>query len=294
MRRGESEKKGPKNNRRERSYLETERYIAQACTLKESPGCNDREGAHPLSVIYEDNHILALIKPPGILSQADGSEGTDILSAAGAYLKRKYQKPGNVFVGLVHRLDRNTGGTMLLAKTSKGAARLSEQLRMKRFRKGYFAVTEGVPTSGSGFLRHNLQKDQAQNMVRESRDGKLSVLYYRTVRHTAEYALLFVIPITGRTHQIRSQFSLIGYPLAGDQKYGGEICGCAHALALWSSVIWVKHPVRDSMLLLQSIPDLHLAPWSVFPAFDRNVFQHFLEQEVPDIFIEAEENRRLL
>ena len=124
-----------------------------------------------LQVLYEDNHILGVIKPPGILSQSDRptSEEKDMLSIIGEYLRVKYQKPGKAFVGLVHRLDRNVGGTMLFAKTSKGASRLSLELRNGRFRKGYFALAEGRFTKPSGVLVHSLLKEEKKNIVIEDR-----------------------------------------------------------------------------------------------------------------------------
>lgn len=206
-----------------------------------------------LKIIYEDNHILSLVKPSGLLSQGDISGDADLLNMIKEDLKIRYNKPGEAFVGLIHRLDRNTGGTMVYAKTSKGASRLSKQLRDKDFKKGYFAVVKGI-VKQDGVLKHKLKKDNRQNKVYEAEDGKLSILEYKVVESCNDSTLLFVIPITGRTHQIRVQMALFGHPLLGDVKYGYDE-NKGNLLALWSSCIKVKHVTMDKYLLLQSIPE---------------------------------------
>ncbi len=216
-------------------------------------------------ILYEDNHILGVIKPPGILSQPDGprQEGADMLSLVGEYLRVTYHKPGNAFVGLVHRLDRNVGGTMVFAKTSKGASRLSAQLRAGTFRKGYFALAEGRLPQRAGVLVHWLYKEEQKNLVTEDRArGKESVLIYETAGVCGNYTLVFAVPVTGRTHQIRAQLAFAGHPLADDVKYGGTRItpGEISYPALWSSVICVKHPVKDEHIMLQSTPP-PAPPW---------------------------------
>ncbi len=206
-----------------------------------------------IKIIYEDNHMISVVKPAGILSQGDVSLDTDLLSLLKQDLKTRYNKPYDAFVGLVHRLDRNTGGTMVYAKTSKGASRLSKLLREKDFKKGYFAIVDGI-VNKDGRLTNKLEKELKTNKVYESEKGKLSILEYRVVDCIDNMSLLFVIPITGRTHQIRAQMAFFGHPLIGDVKYGYKK-NMGDFLALWSSCIKIRHVTLEKKLLLQSIPE---------------------------------------
>lgn len=185
-------------------------------------------------VLYEDNHVIAVIKPAGILSQGDKTGDADMLEMVRAYLKEKYKKPGNVFVGLVHRLDRNVSGVMLFAKTSKGASRLSEAIREGKVEKEYHAVVHGILKNG-GALRHYLVRDEATNRTEvfdTPRSGaKEARLQYEVVKAGKETTLVRIQLETGRSHQIRAQFAAIGHPLLGDIKYGGPELP-QHAMAL--------------------------------------------------------------
>lgn len=223
----------------------------------------------PTQILYEDNHMIAVVKPQGILSQSDAGGDADMLTLLKRDIAVRANKSGDAFVGLVHRLDRNTGGTMVFAKTSKGASRLSEQLRQKKFYKGYFAIAEGRIEGKGRYLEDRLEKNPRENTVARSANGKLCRLYIEPVAATKDgrSTLVFAVPITGRTHQIRAQLSLFGHPLAGDVKYGGQAAKTANgeaALGLWSSVVAVHHPTREELCVFVSMPP-QKDVWRAFP-----------------------------
>lgn len=221
-------------------------------------------------VLYEDNHLLVLQKQPGILSQADSSGAPDLLSMGKEYIRRVHHKPGNVFLGLVHRLDRNVGGVMVFAKTSKAASRLSEQIRNNLIIKEYLVVVEGI-TKLHDELKDLLVKDESRNISRVTKDadrGKMSVLDYHrrgvlkeTKDHSA-FSLLSVTLKTGRSHQIRVQLSHAGFPIVGDSKYGGQ--SRERNLALYAHKLTFKHPTKDELMSFEALPK-HIYPWSLFP-----------------------------
>lgn len=219
-------------------------------------------GTPAIQVLYEDNHLIAVVKPPGVLSQADRTGAPDLLTLVKADLKRRWNKPGNVFLGLIHRLDRPAGGVMLLAKTSKAASRLSEAVRNRSFAKGYIACTRGVPAPREGTLIHYLRKDARTNTVIASphpaAGAKEAVLSYAVTSAAHNRALVAVRLHTGRPHQIRVQMAAAGCPLIGDRKYGAGSAGSgsdAHdTAALWSAYIGVTHPVTKEWLELRSLP----------------------------------------
>ena len=175
-----------------------------------------------LKVLYEDNHIIAVVKPAGILSQGDASGEPSIMDDVKKYLKEKYKKPGKVFLGLLHRLDRPVSGIMVFAKTSKGASRLSEQFRSHTIEKTYQAIVVGKPEKNRGVLTNKLGKDIKSMKAREFEDGKEAKLFYETVESNGKYSLLKIKIDTGKFHQIRSQLSLAGFPIVGDIKYGSK------------------------------------------------------------------------
>lgn len=180
-----------------------------------------------LEVLYEDNHIIAVYKPAGMLVQGDHSGDPTLMDEVKYFLKQKYNKPGNVFLGMLHRLDRPVAGIVLFAKTSKGASRLSEQFRKRTIKKVYHCLVEGIPAPAQGTLVHFLKKDERTNTVEvsltEVPDSQRAELDYEVVDvYDTGYALVKVVLKTGRSHQIRAQISSLGTPIVGDVKYGSK------------------------------------------------------------------------
>jgi len=223
-------------------------------------------------ILFEDNHVLAVEKPPGVLAQADASGAPDMLTMLKRLIKERDRKPGNVFLGLVHRLDRNVGGAMIFAKTSKAAARLSEQMRARSVEKVYLAIVAGRPAAASARLEHDLAKDAAANTSRvapsQSPGARRAVLEYETLASRDGRSLLRVRILTGRSHQIRVQLATIGHPIAGDRKYAPAPAAArlaeAHDLALWSAELRFRHPTRDEEIVVRAAPPSRGA-WAVFP-----------------------------
>ena len=213
-----------------------------------------------IKILYEDNNIIVVEKPVNILVQADITKDVDMLTLIKKYLKEKYNKPGNVYLGLVHRLDRPVGGVMVLAKTSKAAARLSEMIRNSSFKKTYLAVVCGN-LKGNGEFVDNIVNDEFKVSIDAS--GKLSKLKYQVVASAQNLSLVKINLITGRKHQIRAQFAYHGYPLWGDQKYNDN-ASSGEQIALWAVNIKFKHPVRDEIMNFTSLPNLEKYPWSLF------------------------------
>ncbi len=203
-------------------------------------------------ILYEDNHLLAAIKPHRMPSQQDSSNDEDMLSALKAYIKEKYHKPGEVYLGLVHRLDRPAGGVMVFARTSKAAARLAEQLQNGTMKKTYLAVVTGNPPL-SGEFQDYLAKDSEKNIVRvsEEGEGKLARLDFAILERQGSLSLARIHLHTGRSHQIRVQFASRGYALYGDAKYGK---GEGDTLALFSHSIEIVHPTKKVPLVFSAMP----------------------------------------
>lgn len=177
-----------------------------------------------LNVLYEDNHVIAVYKPAGILVQEDKTGDPSLLDQVKYYLKTKYHKLGNVFLGLVHRLDRPVSGIIIFGKTSKGASRLSEQFREHTVEKIYHALVVGQPKLPQGTLVHHLEKNHATNKVsiheEPTATSQAAELHYSVVQSNGSHSLLKIILGTGRSHQIRAQLATIGHPIVGDVKYG--------------------------------------------------------------------------
>jgi 23S rRNA pseudouridine1911/1915/1917 synthase len=221
-------------------------------------------GTNPnITILFEDNHLLAIHKPAGVLSQEDYSGEPDVLTLCKAYLKNEYNKPGNVFLGLVHRLDRPVAGVMLLAKTSKAASRISEQIRKRSVQKRYLAVVEGHPDD-NGMLMHYLLKNSNTNRVSVVGSGiseaQKAELTYQKAGQKDNLALLNVKLITGRPHQIRVQLAHEGFPIIGDRKYGNS-SNCD--IALFASELEVVHPTLKKPQTFSATPS-NIYPWSLF------------------------------
>ena len=218
-----------------------------------------------IRILYEDNHLIVCIKPAGVLSQSDGSDAPDMLTILKRYIKVKYEKPGEVYLGLVHRLDRPVSGVMVFARTSKAASRLSEQIRSRKMEKLYRCVVNGI-LEGSGRLENYISKDEGKNIVivsdNEKPGFKASYLDYRAVSSKDGLTLAEVKLGTGRSHQIRAQMAHFGYPLVGDQKYGQKDNRCKD-IALESFKLSFEHPVKREFIAFEA-PIPTGFPWDLF------------------------------
>lgn len=211
-----------------------------------------------IKIVYEDNHVIVVIKPSGIPSQADKSGDEDMLTLVKEYIKEKYNKQGNVYLGLVHRLDRMTSGLMVFAKTSKSASRLSNSIREGDFKKEYVAAVTGK-LEGTGELQNYLFKDERTNMSQvvadNKKNAKLAKLEYKVIGNTIQkdrdYTYVRIKLHTGRHHQIRVQFSHITHPLYGDIKYGGV----KGELALVACSLKFIHPTKDEYMEFEYMPE---------------------------------------
>ncbi len=214
-----------------------------------------------INVVYEDNHLLVVEKPINIPTQEDNTKDKDLLSILKEYLKEKYGKTGNVYLGLVHRLDRPVGGIMVFAKTSKCASRLSEQIRDKKFNKVYNAVVMNK-INDEGKLTDYLLKDTKKNIVKVDKTGKLSILNYKKIKTIDDMNLVQINLETGRSHQIRVQMSHNGNPLFGDQKYNKN-AKVGEQIALFSKKIEFYHPVTHELLTFElDLPNRY--PFNIF------------------------------
>ncbi|MBR0461149.1 MAG: RluA family pseudouridine synthase [Erysipelotrichaceae bacterium] len=214
-----------------------------------------------MKVIYEDNHLLVVDKEINVPIQEDSSKDRDLLTMAKEYIKEKYQKPGNVYLGLVHRLDRPVSGVCVFARTSKAAGRLSKLITDKEFRKEYLAVVFDNGLEDKGTFKDRLLKDSAANMVRVDPGGKEASLDYEVLKRKDGLALVRIDLHTGRSHQIRVQFASRNHPLYGDQRYNRD-ARPGQQIALHAFEIRFKHPVSGEELSFTSKPDRY--PFSIY------------------------------
>lgn len=219
-----------------------------------------------IPILYEDNHLLIVEKPVNIPVQQDASQDNDLLTILKNDLKIRYDKPGNVYLALIHRLDRPVGGAIVFAKTSKAAGRMANLLRKRKMARTYVAVVRGDVKQKQGKLIHYLKKDHQKNIVQTvsaaDKDAKKAILQYEVVRYKDELSLLRIQLETGRSHQIRVQLKSIGHPLYGDQKYGKNVNKVGQQIALWSYELSFIHPVKGERITVQSNPP-NQYPWDI-------------------------------
>lgn len=220
-----------------------------------------------LIILYEDNHIIVVLKPQNVPSCEDESKDENMLSIIKEYIRVTYNKQGNVYLGLVHRLDRPTGGVMVFAKSSKAASRLSEQLRDGDFEKRYYAVLVGTPKEEKATLTHYMKKNAVNNMVYvcppSVTGAKFAELEYEIIDSKAGLSLADIKLHTGRSHQIRVQMSAIGTPVYGDMRYGGEKAKKGY-LSLWAYYLSFTHPVSKERMVFRVQPPKEINPWTNF------------------------------
>ena len=227
--------------------------------------------SNKINVIYEDNHIIVVEKPVNIPSQGDKTGDMDMLTLIKEYIKEKYNKPGNVYLGLVHRLDRPVCGVMVFAKTSKAASRLSEQVREKVFQKRYLVICNGKMEKINGTLEDYLLKNERNNMSKVVKEGtknsKYANLDYEVLKYDKDLDLsvLKILLHTGRHHQIRVQLASRGHSIYGDQKYGGR--GHGKQITLWAYSLTILHPITKEKMEFKAIPQ-KIGSWKILEGID--------------------------
>lgn len=221
-----------------------------------------------MEVVYEDNHIIVVNKCPGEIVQGDRTGDKPLSDIVRDWIKEKYAKPGNVFCGVVHRLDRPVGGLVVFAKTSKALSRLNEMFRLGKVDKRYWAITRSRPLSDAGTLTHFITSRQDGNKSyvsdRETPGSKKAVLDYKLLASSDKYHLLEVNLHTGRKHQIRAQLAAIGCPIKGDLKYGDKRSNPDGSISLQAHSIEFEHPVSHKIISLVAPVNREDALWRAF------------------------------
>lgn len=211
----------------------------------------------PFNILYLDNHLIAVQKPAGLLTQDDDSGDISLMYMVKSWIKSEYNKPGKVFLGMIHRLDRPVSGVVLFARTSKGASRLSEQFRKKTTQKIYRAQVEGVPQPRQARLKHYLRKEKSLKATvfpRPTPNAKEAQLDYQVIDSLNNTSLLDIHLHTGRFHQIRAQLAFIGHPIVGDKKYGAHSTLPEGQVALYAHRLIFNHPTSKEEISIESPP----------------------------------------
>lgn len=225
----------------------------------------------PYTVLFEDNHLLVVNKSPGILVQGDATGDVPLVELCKAYIKEKYQKPGEVFLGVVHRLDRPVSGVVVLARTSKALERMNELFREKETTKTYWAIVKNRPPQPEGVLVHWLIKDEKKNKTtafkKETLGGSRSELSYKAIGTAEGHILLQVNPVTGRSHQIRVQLASMGCTIKGDVKYGDDHPNEDGSIYLHARKLSFIHPVKKEPVIFEA-PVPAMGMWRYFAKFD--------------------------
>jgi 23S rRNA pseudouridine1911/1915/1917 synthase len=220
-----------------------------------------------LDVLYEDNHLLVVNKPAGLLVQGDNTGDVTLPDLAKEYLRKKYDKPGNIFMGVVHRLDRPVSGVVVLAKTSKALARMNELFRSNKTKKTYLAISLQKPIYAEKQLIHWLIKDSERNITKaftsEKPNSQRAELSYKLLANREKHFLIQVNPVTGRPHQIRVQLASQNSPIVGDVKYGASGFLPDKRIALHAYQLEFEHPVQKTPMKIKA-PLPNVAPWTIF------------------------------
>lgn len=222
-----------------------------------------------LQVLFEDNHLIAVNKPAGILVQSDITEDKPMSEFVKQYIADRYNKPGAVFLGTIHRLDRPVSGVVIYARTSKGLSRMNELFKQREIQKTYWAITEERPDPLQGHLVHYIDKDRSRNVAhaslrQRSKKAKKSELDYELIAEVGNHHLLRVHPLTGRPHQIRVQLSRIGCPIRGDVKYGAPTANNDGSIHLHCRSLSFIHPVRKEAVTITANPLQTDEVWEMF------------------------------
>jgi 23S rRNA pseudouridine1911/1915/1917 synthase len=207
-----------------------------------------------IEILFEDNHLFVANKPGGLLTQPSGTSSNSLEDLVKKSIKKNNRKEGNVYLGIVHRLDKPVSGVVLFAKTSKALSRLNTAIRAKHFQKTYYALIEGTLSNNEGILEHFLQHNDFHASISDSKhpDAKLSRLHYRVIKYHNQTTLIEVVLETGRYHQIRAQFSAIGHPIVGDTKYGSRIEFFEGRIALHHFRLQAPHPITQAVMIFEA------------------------------------------